>query len=209
MENMFEEVARTNAPLYERMRPTSLEEFVGQKHIVGSNTLLSRAIKSNRLGSCIFYGPPGCGKTTLANIIANTFNGKFVKLNAVSSGVTDAKKIIDQAKQDMEIYGKKTYLLLDECHRWNKAQSDCVLEAIERGYITFIGSTTENPNYSMTPAIVSRCRLFEFKPLTTADIKDALLRALKDKTRGMGNYNVKIDVEALNHFASADRKSVV
>ena len=203
MENMFEEVARTNAPLYERMRPTSLEEFVGQKHIVGPNTLLSRAIKSNRLGSCIFYGPPGCGKTTLANIIANTFNGKFVKLNAVSSGVTDAKKIIDQAKKDMEIYGKKTYLLLDECHRWNKAQSDCVLEAIERGYITFIGSTTENPNYSMTPAIVSRCRLFEFKPLTTADIKDALLRALKDKTRGMGNYNVKIDVEALNHFASA------
>lgn len=203
MENMFEEVARTNAPLYERMRPTSLEEFVGQKHIVGPNTLLSRAIKSNRLGSCIFYGPPGCGKTTLANIIANTFNGKFVKLNAVSSGVTDAKKIIDQAKKDMEIYGKKTYLLLDECHRWNKAQSDCVLEAIERGYITFIGSTTENPNYSMTPAIVSRCRLFEFKPLTTADIKDALLRALKDKTRGMGNYNVKIDVGALNHFASA------
>lgn len=203
MENMFEEVARTNAPLYERMRPTSLEEFVGQKHIVGPNTLLSRAIKSNRLGSCIFYGPPGCGKTTLANIIANTFNGKFVKLNAVSSGVTDAKKIIDQAKKDMEIYGKKTYLLLDECHRWNKAQSDCVLEAIERGYITFIGSTTENPNYSMTPAIVSRCRLFEFKPLTTADIKDALLRALKDKTRGMGNYNVKIDVEALNHFANA------
>lgn len=203
MENMFEEVARTNAPLYERMRPTSLEEFVGQKHIVGPNTLLSRAIKSNRLGSCIFYGPPGCGKTTLANIIANTFNGKFVKLNAVSSGVTDAKKIIDQAKKDMEIYGKKTYLLLDECHRWNKAQSDCVLEAIERGYIIFIGSTTENPNYSMTPAIVSRCRLFEFKPLTTADIKDALLRALKDKTRGMGNYNVKIDVEALNHFASA------
>ena len=127
MENMFEEVARTNAPLYERMRPTSLEEFVGQKHIVGPNTLLSRAIKSNRLGSCIFYGPPGCGKTTLANIIANTFNGKFVKLNAVSSGVTDAKKIIDQAKKDMEIYGKKTYLLLDECHRWNKAQSDCVL----------------------------------------------------------------------------------
>lgn len=203
MENMFEEVARNNAPLYERMRPTSLEEFVGQKHIVGPNTLLSRAIKSNRLGSCIFYGPPGCGKTTLANIIANTFNGKFVKLNAVSSGVTDAKKIIDQAKKDMEIYGKKTYLLLDECHRWNKAQSDCVLEAIERGYITFIGSTTENPNYSMTPAIVSRCRLFEFKPLTTADIKDALLRALKDKTRGMGNYNVKIDVEALNHFAGA------
>ncbi|MFQ6772952.1 MAG: replication-associated recombination protein A [Clostridia bacterium] len=201
MENLFEQVSQAQAPLYERMRPTSINEFVGQKHIVGPNCLLNRAIKTNRLGSCIFYGPPGCGKTTLAHIIANTLNGQFVKLNAVSSGVGDAKKIIDQAKKDMELYQKRTYLLLDECHRWNKAQSDCVLEAIERGYIIFIGSTTENPNISMTPAIVSRCRLFEFKPLNNADIKDALLRALNDKTRGLGNYNAKITPDALKHFA--------
>ena len=201
MENFFEQTARSQAPLYERMRPTTLNDFVGQKHIVGENCLLSRAIKSDRLGSCIFYGPPGCGKTTLAHIIANTLHGQFVKLNAVSSGVADAKKVIDQAKADLELHQKRTYLLLDECHRWSKAQSDCVLEAIERGYITFIGSTTENPNISMTPAIVSRCRLFEFKPLSNADIKDGILRAVKDETNGYGTKKINLTTEALNHFA--------
>ena len=201
MENFFEQTARSQAPLYERMRPTTLNDFVGQKHIVGENCLLSRAIKSDRLGSCIFYGPPGCGKTTLAHIIANTLHGQFVKLNAVSSGVADAKKVIDQATADLELHQKRTYLLLDECHRWSKAQSDCVLEAIERGYITFIGSTTENPNISMTPAIVSRCRLFEFKPLSNADIKDGILRAVKDETNGYGTKKINLTTEALNHFA--------
>ena len=170
MNSLFDNNLTNSAPLAERMRPTTLDEFVGQDHIVGANCLLRRAIKTGTLGSCIFYGGPGCGKTTLANIIANTTNSDFVKLNAVSSGVAEAKKVIDDAKRSLELYGRRTYLLLDECHRWNKAQSDCVLEAIEKGIILFIGSTTENPFISMTKAIVSRCRVFEFKKFSYGDI---------------------------------------
>ena len=198
--NIFD-INNKNAPLAERMRPRTLDEFVGQRHIVGEDTLLRRAIKINRLGSCIFYGPPGVGKTTLAYIIANTMHGECRKLNAVSSGVADAKKIIEEAKTNFELYGKSTFLILDECHRWNKAQSDCVLEAVEKGYITFIGSTTENPHISMTPAIVSRCRVFKFLPLELADIKDALLNAINDKERGFGRVNIEITPKALNHIA--------
>ena len=200
--NIFD-VNNKNAPLAERMRPRNLDEFVGQKHIVGEDTLLRRAIKINRLGSCIFYGPPGVGKTTLAYIIANAMHNDYRKLNAVSSGVADAKKIIEEAKTNFELYGKSTFLILDECHRWNKAQSDCVLEAVEKGYITFIGSTTENPHISMTPAIVSRCRVFKFLPLELNDIKDALLNAINDKERGFGRVNVEITPKALNHIAYA------
>lgn len=188
-------------PLAERMRARDLNEFVGQKHIVGANSLIRRALQVNRLGSCIFYGPPGVGKTTLAYIVASSLNLDYVKLNAVSSGVADAKKVIEQAKQMFELTGKSTILILDECHRWSKAQSDCVLEAVERGYITFIGTTTENPHVSMTPAIVSRCRLFKFMPLSLNDLKDAILFALRDKERGFGKLNIKLDSDALNHFA--------
>jgi putative ATPase len=198
--NIFD-VNNKNAPLAERMRPRTLDEFVGQKHIVGEDTLLRRAIKINRLGSCIFYGPPGVGKTTLAFIIANAMHNDVRKLNAVSSGVADAKKIIEEAKTNFELYGKSTFLILDECHRWNKAQSDCVLEAVEKGYITFIGSTTENPHISMTPAIVSRCRVFKFLPLELNDIKDALLSAISDKERGFGRFKIEITPKALNHIA--------
>lgn len=189
-------------PLAERMRPQTLNEFIGQEHIVGEGSLLIRAIAADRLGSCIFYGPPGTGKTTLANIIAKNTNSHFEILNAVSSGVADAKRVIEEAKNRLMMYGKKTYLLLDECHRWNKAQSDSVLSAIEQGYIVFIGSTTENPYVSMTKAIVSRCRLFEFHSLTDKDVLKALNRAINDK-RGLFDMNVVAEEGALEHLAWA------
>lgn len=189
-------------PLAERMRPQTLNEFIGQEHIVGEGSLLRRAIAADRLGSCIFYGPPGTGKTTLANIIAKNTNSHFEILNAVSSGVADAKRVIEEAKNRLMMYGKKTYLLLDECHRWNKAQSDSVLSAIEQGYIVFIGSTTENPYVSMTKAIVSRCRLFEFHSLTDKDVLKALNRAINDK-RGVLDMNVVAEESALEHLAWA------
>ena len=192
--------AKLNAPLSDRMRPRSLDEFLGQKHILNQNSLLMRAIRADRLGSCIFYGPPGTGKTTLASIVAANTKGEFVKLNAVSSGVADAKKVIEQARENGRMYGKKTYLLLDECHRWSKAQSDCVLSAIEDGSIVFIGSTTENPYVSMTPAIVSRCRIFELLPLSDDDVREGITRAITNCERGLGAYNIEISPEAVNQF---------
>jgi len=204
------EERKSSVPLAEKMRARNLDEFIGQKHIVGADSLIRRALMVNRLGSCIFYGPPGVGKTSLAFIIADSLKLEHIKLNAVSSGVADAKKVIEQAKTTFELTGKSTVLILDECHRWSKAQSDCVLEAIERGYITFIGTTTENPHVSMTPAIVSRCRLFKFHPLNVDDIKDAIIIAVKDKERGYGKLNIKIDIDAVSHlanFANGDLRS--
>ena len=200
-EEIDESVINNSVPLAERMRARNLDEFIGQTDIVGKNSLIRRALSVNRLGSCIFYGPPGVGKTTLAYIIADSLGLKYVKLNAVSSGVADAKKVITDAKSHFELTGKSTILILDECHRWNKAQSDSVLEAVERGYITFIGTTTENPHISMTPAIVSRCRVFKFSHLYVDDIKDALIRAVKDSERGYGKLKIKIDMDAINHIA--------
>lgn len=197
---MFDNIKQSNIPLAERMRPSVLSQFVGQSHMIFEGSLLCRAIIADKLGSCIFWGPPGTGKTTLANIIANSTGSHFVKLNAVSSGVADAKKVIDDAIKAFNAYGQRTFLLLDECHRWSKAQSDCVLPAVEKGYITFIGSTTENPYVSMTRAIVSRCRVFEFLPLTTEDIEKGLRRALAtDKV--LGNMNVTATEEAIEYLA--------
>ena len=201
MASINDEMNINFTPLAEPMRARNLDEFVGQKHIVGKDSLIRRALMVNRLGSCIFYGPPGVGKTTLAYIIADSLKLEYKKLNAVSSGVAEAKKVIDNARTHFELTGKSTILILDECHRWNKAQSDSVLEAVERGYITFIGTTTENPHISMTPAIVSRCRVFKFLPLDVQDIKDALIRAVKDRERGYGRLNIKIDNDAISHFA--------
>lgn len=200
-QTLFTEVSKSvYLPLAERMRPRSLSEFIGQEHLVGKGKLLYRLVLSGLLSSSIFYGPPGTGKTTLSGIIASVGNAKFVKLNAVSSGVAEAKAVIEQAKKDKEMYGTKTYLLLDECHRWSKSQSDSILGAVEAGDIIFIGSTTESPFYSMTPALVSRCRVFEFKPLTESDIVLAIKNALTDP-RGLGNYKISISDDAISVFA--------
>ena len=197
----FNKNEETAKPLAERMRANSLDEFIGQKHIVAEGSLLRRAIATDRLGSCIFWGPPGCGKTTLANIIALRTNGEFIKLNAVNAGVADVKKAVETARENLKLYNKRTYLLLDECHRFNKTQSDSLLPAIEQGTIIFIGSTTENPYAAMTPAIVSRCRVFEFKHLTKEDIVGALKAALKSRHKGLGKQNIVMDEEAIEHIA--------
>ncbi len=197
----FNNNEETAKPLAERMRANSLDEFIGQKHIVAEGSLLRRAIATDRLGSCIFWGPPGCGKTTLANIIALRTNGEFIKLNAVNAGVADVKKAVETARDNLKMFGKRTYLLLDECHRFNKTQSDSLLPAIEQGTIIFIGSTTENPYAAMTPAIVSRCRVFEFKHLTDGEIIDALKAALKNRHKGLGRKNIAADEDAIEHIA--------
>ncbi len=196
--NQNEEKAK---PLAERMRANTLEEFIGQKHIVAEGSLLRRAIATDRLGSCIFWGPPGSGKTTLANIIALRTDGEFIKLNAVNSGVADVKKAVETARENLKLYNKRTYLLLDECHRFSKTQSDSLLPAIEQGTIIFIGSTTENPYAAMTPAVVSRCRVFEFKHLSKEDLKGALEKALKNRHKGLGKMNVEAEDAALQHIA--------
>ena len=188
-------------PLAERMRAATLDDFVGQKHIVAEGSLLRRAIALDRLGSCIFWGPPGCGKTTLANVIAAQTNGEFIKLNAVNAGVADVKIAVDKARDNLKMYNRRTYLMLDVCHRFNKTQSDSLLPAIEQGTIVFIGSTTENPYASMTPAIVSRCRVFEFRRLTAEEIRGALVKALQDRRKGLGNYAAQVEDAALDHIA--------
>ena len=175
------------APLADRMRPRTLQEFIGQEAIVGPGRLLRRAIEADRLTSSIFWGPPGTGKTTLASIIANQTRSEFVKLNAVTSGVADVREAIKAAESRLSMYGRPTYLLLDECHRWSKAQSDSILPAIEAGTIRFIGSTTENPMIAMTPAIVSLCRLFRFEALTKDEVKRAVRAAIAEK-KASGEY---------------------
>ena len=197
----FNKNEETAKPLAERMRANTLDEFIGQQHIVAEGSLLRRAIAIDRLGSCIFWGPPGCGKTTLANIIALRTDGEFIKLNAVNAGVADVKKAVETARDNLKMFNKRTYLLLDECHRFNKTQSDSLLPAIEQGTIIFIGSTTENPYASMTPAIVSRCRVFEFKHLTDNDIIGALEKAVKNRHKGLGKQQLTVDQDAIEHIA--------
>jgi len=201
MDDLFSVAEQPLKPLAERMRPSSMDDFLGQEHLVGPGKLLRRAIEADRMTSAIFYGPPGCGKTTLAAVIAATTRSAFAQLNAVTSGVADLRAVLKEAEDRRKLYGQTTYLLLDECHRWNKAQSDCVLPAIEKGLVRFIGSTTENPSVAMTPAIVSRCRVFRFLPLTQAHVEDGMRRALADPVNGFGDRRVEIAPEAARHIA--------
>jgi putative ATPase len=201
MEDLFSAAEQPLKPLADRMRPATLDQFLGQAHLVGPGKLLRRAIEADRMTSAIFYGPPGCGKTTLASVIAASTRSAFAQLNAVTSGVADLRAVLKDAEDRRKLYGQSTYLLLDECHRWNKAQSDCVLPAIEKGLVRFIGSTTENPSVAMTPAIVSRCRVFRFLPLTPQDVEMGMQRALQDAKNGFGDRKVHMEPEAMAHIA--------
>jgi len=205
MDDLFsgvrKEALKGKAPLAVRMRPASLDEILGQDAIIGRGKLLRRAIEADQLGSLIFYGPPGTGKTTLAYVIAQMTSAHFVKLNAVTSGVADIRQVVKEAEERLGLYGQGTILFIDEIHRFNKAQQDALLPAVEEGKIILIGATTENPYFSVNSALLSRSRLFRLELLSKEDIKKLLLRALQDRERGLGNYRVQISEEALEHLA--------
>lgn len=190
------------APLAARMRPVTLDEFVGQEHIVGKGKLLYRAIKSDRLSSVVFYGPPGTGKTTLAKIIANTTKSKFLQINATTAGIKDIKETVEEAKADLGMYGTKTILFIDEIHRFNKSQQDALLPHVEDGTLVLIGATTENPYFEVNKALVSRSIVFELHQLEDKDIKKLLQRALTDAEKGMGAYHAEMDEDAMDFLAN-------
>ena len=198
---MREQKKETESPLASRLRPTTLEEVVGQQHIVGKDKLLYRAIKADKLSSIIFYGPPGTGKTTLAKVIANTTSAEFMQINATSAGKKDMEEVIAQAKNHQGMYGKKTILFIDEIHRFNKGQQDYLLPFVEDGTIILIGATTENPYFEVNGALLSRSVIFELKKLSQEDIKELLLRAVNDEKKGLGSYHAKIDEDALEFLS--------
>ena len=189
------------SPLASRMRPTTLDEVVGQKHIIGKDKLLYRAIKADKLGSVIFYGPPGTGKTTLAKVIANTTSARFEQINATVAGKKDMEEIVKSAKDALGMFGQKTILFVDEIHRFNKSQQDYLLPFVEDGTVTLIGATTENPYFEVNNALLSRSRIFELKPLEKQDIKELVLRAVYDENKGMGIYGGDITDEAAEFLA--------
>lgn len=189
------------SPLASRLRPRTLDEVVGQKHIIGKDKLLYRAIKADKLGSVIFYGPPGTGKTTLAKVIANTTSARFEQINATVAGKKDMEEIVKNAKDALGMYGQKTILFVDEIHRFNKSQQDYLLPFVEDGTVTLIGATTENPYFEVNNALLSRSRIFELKPLEKQDIKELVLRAVTDTERGMGSYGAEITDEAAEFLA--------
>ena len=189
------------SPLASRMRPTTLDEVVGQKHIIGKDKLLYRAIKADKLGSVIFYGPPGTGKTTLAKVIANTTRARFEQINATVAGKKDMEDIVNNAKDSIGMYGQKTILFVDEIHRFNKSQQDYLLPFVEDGTITLIGATTENPYFEVNNALLSRSRIFELKPLEKQDIRELVMRAVYDTEKGMGTYSADITDEAADFLA--------
>ncbi|MFR4440608.1 MAG: AAA family ATPase [Hungatella sp.] len=203
--NLFDYM-RTNtmereSPLASRMRPVSLDEVVGQKHIVGKDKLLYRAIQADQLGSIIFYGPPGTGKTTLAKVIAHTTSANFQQINATVAGKKDMEEVVKEAKDALGMYGKKTILFVDEIHRFNKSQQDYLLPFVEDGTLILIGATTENPYFEVNGALISRSQIFELKPLEKEDIKELLSRAVCDQERGMGSYQAVVEEDALEFLA--------
>ena len=204
MDELFSSKSETGrqdcSPLADRMRPRTLEDIIGQDHIVGPGRLLRRAIQADRLSSIILYGPPGTGKTSLASVIANTTRAAFENLNAVLSGVKDIREVIDRADERFRLYSKRTILFVDEVHRWNKAQQDALLPWVENGTVILIGATTENPFFEVNRALVSRSRIFQLKPLGKDDLMETARRTLADKERGYGNWNISFEEGALEHL---------
>jgi len=192
---------KSNAPLADRMRPDNLDEFIGQQHIASKGKLLYRMIKADKISSIILYGAAGSGKTTLAHIIANVTQSEYVSLNAVTSGVKDLKDVIDSAKRNLGLYNKKTILFLDEIHRFNKAQQDALLPAVENGTITLIGATTENPYFEVNAALISRSTVFALEPLNTDEIKQIIRSAVLNREKGLGMYPIKISEDAVGYWA--------
>lgn len=200
-EYMREQNMQNESPLASRLRPITLEEVVGQKHIIGKDKLLYRAIKADKLSSIIFYGPPGTGKTTLAKVIANTTKAEFLSINATAAGKKDMEEVVEKAKQSQGMYGKKTILFIDEIHRFNKGQQDYLLPFVEDGTIILIGATTENPYFEVNGALLSRSIIFELKALEKEDIRILLRRAVTDEEKGMGAYHAVIEEDALDFLA--------
>ena len=198
---MRETTKKKESPLASRLRPKTLEEVVGQQHIIGKDKLLYRAIKADKLSSIIFYGPPGTGKTTLAKVIANTTSANFTQINATVAGKKDMEEVVRQAKDNQGMYGKKTILFVDEIHRFNKGQQDYLLPFVEDATLILFGATTENPYFEVNGALISRSSIFELKPLEKEDIRRLIMRALTDEERGMGSYHAIIDEDALEFLA--------
>jgi len=200
MLDLFSQQTNNYGPIADRLRPRNLDEYIGQKHIIGKGKLLRRAIEGDRLSSIILYGPPGTGKTSLAYVISQVTKSDFIRLNAVSTGVKEVRQVMEGASENLKLYSRRTILFLDEIHRFNKAQQDALLPSVEKGEIILIGATTENPYFEVNSALLSRSQIFKLESLKEEDIKDALLMALEDKDRGLGNYQVKIDDDALEHL---------
>lgn len=198
---MKEQTLENESPLASRMRPTTLEEVVGQEHIIGKGKLLYRAIKADKLGSVLFYGPPGTGKTTLAKVIANTTSAQFQQMNATVAGKKDMEEVVKKAQDYLGMYGKKTILFIDEIHRFNKGQQDYLLPFVEDGTLILIGATTENPYFEVNSALISRSIVFELKPLEREDISRLLVRAATDVEKGMGSYDVELEEDAREFLA--------
>lgn len=201
-EYQSQKILKKEAPLANRLRPKSLEDFIGQEHIVGKDTLLYRAIKADKISSLILYGPSGTGKTTLAKIISNTTKGIFLQINATTSGVKDIKELVDKAKSNIALSAKKTILFVDEIHRFNKSQQDTLLPYVEDGTIILIGATTENPYFEVNRALISRSIIFKLEPLSIDNIKKIIKKAIEDEENGLGHFNIKIDEDALDFISS-------